>query len=85
MEALSMRHTGLLKLADNEAELASVIGREIGHIAEMSYVEQMRDSDCRWWLSSVAGLDSNKAVRWGLAPRRPLASRQADQKLIKGD
>jgi len=35
-------NTGLLKLADNEAELASVIAHEIGHIASRHAVEQMR-------------------------------------------
>jgi len=32
----------LAKLADNEAELASVIAHEIGHIASRHAVEQMR-------------------------------------------
>ncbi len=35
-------NTGLLKRADNEAQLASVIGHEIGHIAGRHAVEQMK-------------------------------------------
>ena len=35
---------GLIATADNEAELASVIGHEIGHIAGRHGIEQMRDS-----------------------------------------
>ncbi|NJR39320.1 MAG: M48 family metalloprotease, partial [Leptolyngbyaceae cyanobacterium CSU_1_4] len=36
--------TGLLKAADNEAQLASVIGHEIGHIAEKHALKQMREA-----------------------------------------
>lgn len=35
-------NTGLIKTAANEAELASVIGHEIGHIAAKHSLEQMR-------------------------------------------
>lgn len=35
-------HTGLIKAADNEAELASVISHEIAHIAARHAVKQMR-------------------------------------------
>jgi beta-barrel assembly-enhancing protease len=36
--------TGLLKAADNEAQLASVIAHEIGHIASRHSIEQMRET-----------------------------------------
>ena len=72
-------NTGLLKLADNEAELASVIGHEIGHIASRHTVEQMRETAIAGGVASVAGLDRNTAVQIGvdLALRRP-HSRQAE-------
>ncbi|MBD2090885.1 M48 family metalloprotease [Microcoleus sp. FACHB-1515] len=71
--------TGLMRLADNEAELASVIGHEIGHIAARHAVEQMREAAIASGLVTAAGLDRNTAVNLGveLAIRRP-HSRQAE-------
>lgn len=72
-------NTGLLKRADNEAELASVIAHEIGHITGRHLVEQMRRTAIAQGISQAAGLDSNAAVQIGveLALRRP-RSRQAE-------
>lgn len=77
-------NTGLLKLADNEAELASVIGHEIGHIARHHALEQMRQTAIAGGVATVAGLDRNAAVQIGvdLALRRPNSRKdefQADQ------
>lgn len=65
--------TGLIATAENEAELASVIGHEIGHIAERHAVEQMREMAIARGLATAAGLDQNAAVGIGveLALRRP--------------
>jgi len=53
-------YTGLVEAADNEAELASVLAHEIGHIAS-HLVEQMQgDSDRPCHCSS---LDRNTAVQ----------------------
>ncbi|MBW4657448.1 MAG: M48 family metalloprotease [Drouetiella hepatica Uher 2000/2452] len=70
---------GLMKTADNEAQLASVIGHEIGHIAARHAVEQMRQKALEAGLASAAGLDRNTAVNIGveLAINRP-NSRQAE-------
>ncbi|HEY9642267.1 MAG TPA: M48 family metallopeptidase [Coleofasciculaceae cyanobacterium] len=70
---------GLLKIADNEAELASVLGHEIGHIAARHAVEQMRQRALEAGLATAAGLDRNTAVNIGveLAINRP-GSRQAE-------
>lgn len=65
--------TGLMKAADNEAQLASVIGHEIGHIAGRHSVQQMRQRAIAGGLASAAGLDRNTAVNIGveLAVNRP--------------
>ncbi|WP_017319436.1 M48 family metallopeptidase [Mastigocladopsis repens] len=64
---------GLLKTAENEAELASVIGHEIGHIGGKHLLKQMRQKAVASGLASAAGLDSNQAVSLGveLALNRP--------------
>ena len=66
-------NTGLLKLADNEAELASVMAHEIGHITGRHAVEQMRETAIAGGIATAAGLDRNRAVGIGveLALRRP--------------
>lgn len=65
--------TGLLKAADNEAQLASVIAHEIGHITSRHLVEQMRETAIARGVATAAGLDRNTAVNIGveLALRRP--------------
>ena len=77
-------NTGLLKLADNEAEFASVMAHEIGHITGKHLVEQMRESALAQGVSQAAGLDRNAAVQIGvdLALRRPNSRKdelEADQ------
>lgn len=66
-------NTGLLRLADNEAQLASVIAHEIGHIASRHAIDQMRQTAIASGVASVAGLDRSAAVQIGvdLALRRP--------------
>ncbi len=66
-------HTGLLKAADNEAELASVIAHEIGHIGGKHLVKQMRQKAVASGLATATGLDRNTAVGIGveLALNRP--------------
>ena len=65
--------TGLLRAADNEAQLASVLAHEIGHIASRHSIEQMRQTAITRGLASAAGLDRNIAVQLGveLALQRP--------------
>ena len=64
---------GLIAAADNEAELASVIGHEIGHIVGRHGIEQMRDRALAQGLLSAAGLDRSSAIQIGveLAVSRP--------------
>jgi beta-barrel assembly-enhancing protease len=65
--------TELLRTADNEAELASVLGHEIGHITNRHLIKQMRSTAIAGGVATAAGLDRNRAVAIGvdLALRRP--------------
>ncbi|NEQ21458.1 MAG: M48 family metalloprotease [Microcoleus sp. SIO2G3] len=66
-------NTGLLIAADNEAQLASVMAHEIGHIAGRHAIGQMRQQAIAQGVAAAAGLDRNLAVQIGvdLALRRP--------------
>jgi beta-barrel assembly-enhancing protease len=59
-------NTGLMQKADNEAELASVIGHEIGHIVGRHSIEQMRQRAIAQGVLSAAGLDRTQAVQIGV-------------------
>jgi beta-barrel assembly-enhancing protease len=65
--------TGLLNAADNEAQLASVMAHEVGHIEGQHVLKQMRETALSRGLLSAAGLDRNAAVNMGteLAFKRP--------------
>ncbi|QDZ40608.1 M48 family metalloprotease [Euhalothece natronophila Z-M001] len=78
-------HTGLIKEAENEAELAGVIGHEIGHITARHAIQQMRQRAIAQGLLSAAGLDRSDAVQIGveLAVSRPNSRQdefEADEK-----
>jgi len=66
-------NTGLIEAADNEAQLASVIAHEIGHIEEEHMIEQMRQTAIARGVAVAAGLDRNTLVNIGvdLALRLP--------------
>ncbi|MUG99948.1 M48 family metalloprotease [Scytonema sp. UIC 10036] len=66
-------NTGLIKAAENEAELASVMAHEIGHITGKHLVKQMRQRAIAGGVASAAGLDRSQAVAIGvdLALNRP--------------
>ena len=59
-------NTGLMLKAENEAELASVIGHEIGHIVGRHSIEQMRQRAIAQGILSAAGLDRTQAVQIGV-------------------
>ncbi|ESA37542.1 peptidase m48 ste24p [Leptolyngbya sp. Heron Island J] len=54
--------TGLLAAADNEAEVAGVLGHEIGHIAEKHALDQMRDVAIAQGVAGAFGLSRNQMV-----------------------
>jgi predicted Zn-dependent protease len=66
-------NSGLLKMADNEAQLAGVLGHEIGHITGRHGIEQMKQRMIASGVSSLAGVDQNTLAQVGveLALRRP--------------
>jgi beta-barrel assembly-enhancing protease len=80
--------TGLMQTADNEAQVASVIGHEIGHIEGRHLIRQMRQTAVTRGMLTAAGLDNSRAVSLGaeLGLRRP-RSRQdefdADQRGLR--
>jgi beta-barrel assembly-enhancing protease len=71
--------TGLLEAADNEAELAGVIGHEIGHIAGRHSVEQMRQAAITQGITGALGVNREQLVNIGaqIALQLP-ASRNAE-------
>ena len=76
--------TGLLKTADNEAQVASVLAHEIGHITRRHLLQQMRQSAIAQGIVTAAGLDRSTAVNLGvdLALNRPRSRKdefEADQ------
>jgi beta-barrel assembly-enhancing protease len=70
---------GLMAAADNEAQLASVISHEIGHISARHSIKQMRQMAIASGVAAATGLDRSRVVQLGveLALRRP-HSRQAE-------
>ena len=70
-------HTGLLKAADNEAELASVIAHEIGHIGGRHLVKQLRQTTLASGVATALGVKQDTLVNIGveLALRRPNSRR----------
>jgi predicted Zn-dependent protease len=75
---------GLIASADNEAQLASVMAHEIGHIEGRHAIQQMRQTAIARGLATAAGLNSNTLVNIGveLALQRPNGRKdefQADQ------
>ncbi len=77
-------NTGLIATADNEAELASVIGHEIAHITERHSIKQMRNVAISQGLMSASGLSENNIVNLGVElafnlPRSREAELEADR------
>lgn len=77
-------NSGLIAAADNEAQLASVMAHEIGHIAARHSLQQMRQQAIAQGVAAAAGLDRNTMVNIGveLALQRPNSRKdefEADQ------
>lgn len=59
-------NTGLLLAAENEAELASVIAHEMGHIEGKHLIKQMREQAVINGVASSTGLSKSRAVGIGV-------------------
>lgn len=59
-------NTGLLKAAENEAEVASVLAHEMGHIEGKHLIKQMRERAITSGIATATGLDRNQAVGIGV-------------------
>jgi beta-barrel assembly-enhancing protease len=59
-------NSGLIKLADNEAQLASVIGHEIGHITGRHSIEQLKQTMIAQGITSLAGLSNSQIGQIGV-------------------
>lgn len=72
-------HRGLLNAADNEAQVASVIGHEIGHIAGKHALRQMRQTAIQQGLLAAGGLDRSTAVNLGVQVALRLPNSRRDE------
>jgi beta-barrel assembly-enhancing protease len=72
-------NTGLLKAADNEAQLAGVMGHEIGHIAGRHALQQMKQAALAQGLSSLAGVDTNQLAQIGVQVALTLPNSRKDE------
>lgn len=80
--------TGLMKIADNEAQLASVLGHETGHIEGRHLLQQMRQTAITRGIATAAGLDRSTLAAIGveLALSRPNSRQdeyEADQRGLR--
>ncbi len=65
-------HTGLLKAADNEAQLASVLGHEMGHIGGRHAIKQMQQTAIENGLLTASGLNRSQVLQLGVQVARNL-------------
>ncbi|NEO26128.1 MAG: M48 family metalloprotease, partial [Kamptonema sp. SIO4C4] len=72
-------NAGLMALAENEAELASVVSHEIGHIVGRHAVNQMKDRAIAAGVMSAAGLDRSAAVQIGVQLALNLPNSREDE------
>jgi beta-barrel assembly-enhancing protease len=72
-------NSGLMARADNEAELASVVAHEIGHIASRHAIEQMREVAISQGLLSAAGLEREALVNIGVQLAVNLPNSRGDE------
>jgi len=81
-------NTGLLKAAENEGEVASVLAHEMGHIEGKHLIKQMRQQAITSGIASATGLDRSQAVGLGVQlalnlPRSRKDELDADKRGLK--
>ncbi len=72
-------NTGLVKAADNEAQLAGVIGHEIGHITGRHSLQHIKQAAITQGLTSLAGLDRDTVVQMGVQLALTLPNSRQDE------
>ena len=72
-------NAGLIAAADNEAQLASVMAHEIGHIAARHAIQQMRQAAIQQGIASAAGLDRNTIINLGVKVALQLPNSRKDE------
>jgi beta-barrel assembly-enhancing protease len=72
-------NTGLLKAADNEAQLAGVIGHEIGHITGRHSLQHIKQAAIAQGASSLLGVDQDKLVQIGVQVALTLPNSRQDE------
>ncbi|WP_373539514.1 M48 family metallopeptidase [Chamaesiphon sp.] len=72
-------NTGLMKAADNEAQLAAIVGHEIGHIAGRHSIQQLKQAAINQGISSIAGVDRNQIVQIGVQLFSTLRNSREDE------
>ena len=72
-------NTGVIKSADNEAQLAGVIGHEIGHIAGRHALQHMKQAALTEGISTLAGVDRDKIVQIGVQVALTLPNSRQDE------
>ena len=71
--------TGLMAAADNEAELAGVIGHEIGHITGRHAVKQMRQAAITQGITGALGVNRDRLVNIGTQIALQLPASRSDE------
>jgi beta-barrel assembly-enhancing protease len=72
-------NTGLIKAADNEAQLAGVIGHEIGHITGKHSIQHIKQAAIAQGASSLLGVDRDQLVQIGVQVALTLPNSRQDE------
>jgi beta-barrel assembly-enhancing protease len=72
-------NTGLILAADNEAQLASVMGHEIGHITGRHALEQLRQRAIASGIATAAGVERDRLVGLGVQLALSLPNSRNDE------
>jgi beta-barrel assembly-enhancing protease len=72
-------NTGLMKAADNEAQLAGVIGHEIGHITGRHSLQHIKQAAIAQGASSLLGVEQDKLVQIGVQVALTLPNSRQDE------
>jgi beta-barrel assembly-enhancing protease len=72
-------NTGLIKAADNEAQLAGVIGHEIGHITGRHALQHIKQAAITQGASSLLGVDRDQIVQMGVQLALTLPNSRQDE------